>query len=77
MAKWDPLGGAFRRHGTGDDGGVEDGTFFGLDITILEQSHDRGAGEDDAFSDRFPSGWNFFRDINHRGLVVVVDMSEL
>ena len=77
VAEGDEVGGLFGCHGAGDDGGVEDWTFFALDVTTDEERHDIGADLDQALGGGDAARAIFLGDINHSRLVVFIDVGEL
>lgn len=77
MAEGNELGGFFSRHGSCDDGGVENGAFFALDVAVLEQCHDLRADVDDALSGGTAAGVFLSGDVHHAGLVVLINVAEV
>ena len=77
MAEGNELRGFFRPHDAGKNRGVEDRAFLIVKLTIIHLAHELGSKSDEARSNRSAAGGGFFGNINHTGLVGVIEVSEL
>ena len=63
-------------HGAGDDGGVEDGTFFGIDVVAGELLHNVVAEDNNALGGGGAFGYQLVADIDHSGIVGGINVRE-
>ena len=77
MAERDEVAGFLGGLDSGEDGGVEDGSLFALDVGAIEFGDDGGGevdgglGSGDAAGDVLPS------DVDHLGLEAIIDVREV
>ena len=56
---------------------MEDGAFFAVNIAIFEQGHELWPNVDDASGDGTSASVVFGRNVDHAGLVVLIDVGEI
>lgn len=77
VAEGNELRGFFRPHDAGQNRGVEDRAFFILKLTLIHLGNQLASKSDEARRNRRAASGGFFGNINHAGLVGVIEVSEL
>lgn len=77
MAERDELGGFLGAHDSSEDGGVKNRAFFILELTVVHLADEFFTKANEAARRSGAGGGFFSRDIDHAGLVRVIEVSEV